>query len=111
MRDDDFSYENLKKMAYIDCVQKEVTRFFGPVNGMFLRTTLRDHELKGVPIKKDALMMPQPMGAHYDERYYRSPKEFRPERWIDECDNIPAFAIGGFSGGPRACIGKHFAKL
>ena len=24
---------------------------------------------------------------------------------------MPTYAIGGFSGGPRTCIGKHFAKL
>ena len=24
---------------------------------------------------------------------------------------MPAYAIGGFSAGPRTCIGKHLAKL
>ena len=37
MKDDDFSYENLKKCTYIDCVEKEVTRFYGPVNQIFSR--------------------------------------------------------------------------
>ena len=37
--------------------------------------------------------------------------EFRPERWTSECENNPIFASGGFSAGPRVCIGKHLAKL
>ena len=37
MSGDDYSYENLKKLVYIDCIQKETTRFFGPVNYIFGR--------------------------------------------------------------------------
>lgn len=36
---------------------------------------------------------------------------FRPERWEKDCDNNHPFALGGFSGGPRTCIGKHLAYL
>ena len=73
MKDDDFSYENLKKMTYIDCVEKEVTRFYGPVNGMFIRNIVRDYLFKGVPMKKGTFLMPQPMGLHYYEKYYKNP--------------------------------------
>ena len=45
------------------------------------------------------------------EKYYKSSSEFRPERWISECNQIPAFALGGFNAGPRVCFGKYFAKL
>ena len=83
MKEDDYSFENLKKMTYIDCVEKEVTRFYGPVNGMFLRTVIRDHEVKGIPMKKDTLIIVQSLGTHYDERYYKNPTKFRPERWIN----------------------------
>ena len=55
--------------------------------------------------------MSQPVGLHYSEKYYKNPTEFRPERWINECSNLPAFAFAGFSGGPRSCIGKNLAKL
>ena len=52
MSDDDFSYDNLKKLTYIDCVEKEVTRYYGPVNQVFAREVQGDHYLNGVPIKK-----------------------------------------------------------
>ena len=51
------------------------------------------------------------LGSHYNEKYFKNPKEFRPERWEGECDNIPAFAFGGFSSGGRTCIGKHLALI
>ena len=37
MKEGDYSYENLKKMTYIDFVGKEVTRVYGPGIGMFPR--------------------------------------------------------------------------
>ena len=111
MADEDYSYDNLKKLTYIDCVQKEVTRHFGPANFIFTREAIKDHFLKGVPVYKGTLFGVQPLGTHYSEKYYKSPLEFRPERWIEECNDVPIYAIGGFSGGPRTCIGKHLAKL
>ena len=43
MQEDDYSYENLKNFTYIDNVQKETTRFYGPVNSNLLRIALQDH--------------------------------------------------------------------
>lgn len=37
MKDNDYSYENLKNFAYIDCIQKETTRLYGPGNCSFMR--------------------------------------------------------------------------
>ena len=53
-----------------------------------------------------------PKGAHYNKKYFGEDADvFRPERWEKECDEIPSFAIGGFSAGARTCIGKHLALL
>ncbi len=35
--DEDITNENLKKLTYIDWIQYEVTRMYGPVNGIFFR--------------------------------------------------------------------------
>ena len=67
--------------------------------------------LKGIPISKGTFVYNQPLGLHYSEKYYKNPREFRPERWEGECDKLPAYALVGFSGGPRSCIGKHLALL
>ena len=65
MKNDDYNYDNLKKMAYIDYVEKEVTRFYGPVSGIFTRNVVKDHFIKGVPMKKKTNASPQFMGVHY----------------------------------------------
>ena len=108
---EDYSYEHLKQFRYIDCVQKEVTRFFGPGNGNRNRICVQDHELKGIPIHKDTYVHNQPIGIHHSDEYYSRPEEFLPERWEDECKNQAPFQLIGFSGGPRACIGKQMALL
>ena len=51
------------------------------------------------------------MSNHYSEKYFKDPKVFRPERWLNECDDLPQFVLGGFGGGTRTCIGKHLAML
>ena len=86
-------------------------RINGPVSGIFNRVAVKDTYLKEIPIKKGTVFKIQPIGIHYSEKYYKNPREFRPDRWIEECSNLPAFALGGFSAGPRTCIGKHLAKL
>ena len=48
---------------------------------------------------------------HYNPYYFQDPHIFRPERWETECDNLPPFLMGGFSGGARSCIGKHLAMM
>ena len=65
MQTDDYSYENLKKFNYIDNVQKEVTRFYGPANGTFLRHVESDFYLKGILIKKGVCIRTMITGLHY----------------------------------------------
>ena len=111
MQEDDYSYENLKRFAYIDCVIKETIRYYPPVNRLFTKVALEDGFVNEIPIKKGTLLNIQTLGVHYSEQYYKNPTEYRPERWVSECDNIPTYAFNGFSGGPRTCIGKHLAQL
>jgi cytochrome P450 len=47
---------------------------------------------------------------HRDPRWYRDPDDFRPDRWLSGIER-PRFAWIPFGGGPRVCIGNHFALL
>jgi cytochrome P450 len=50
--------------------------------------------------------------VHRDERWFPDPHAFRPQRWLDgSCANLPRFAFVPFGGGPRVCIGLHFATM
>ena len=46
--------------------------------------------------------------AHRDPRWFERPEAFVPERWLSETER-PRFAFFPFGGGPRVCIGNHFA--
>lgn len=48
--------------------------------------------------------------VHRDPRWWPEPDRFRPERWL-EPDERPRFAWFPFGGGPRVCIGNHFAEM
>lgn len=79
--DKDITYENLKKLTYIDWIQFETTRLFGPANGMFWRKASQDNLLKDIPISKGTIVANITRGNHYNSKYFKDPTVFRPERW------------------------------
>ena len=76
--DEDINYENLKKLTYIDWLQYETTRFYGPANGIFVRMAAEDNFIKDIPISKGTLVSTQPRGSHFNPKYFKEPNEFRP---------------------------------
>ena len=88
----------MKRFTYIDKVQKEVTRYYGPSPGIFGRYAVNDTYIKDIPVKKNTRVRYLFPSFHYNEEYYKNPQEFRPERWDEEeSKNIPAFALNGFN--------------
>jgi len=51
------------------------------VNGNFARVATEDHYIGKIPVKKGTLMAMQPMGNHYNPKYFKDPFTFKPERW------------------------------
>ncbi|MEZ4318803.1 MAG: cytochrome P450 [Myxococcota bacterium] len=43
--------------------------------------------------------------------WFPDPDAFRPDRWLDGGPDLPRFAYLPFGGGPRVCIGNHFAMM
>ena len=74
------------------------------------RSPKTDSYLNGIKIKKNTLISINYFAIHRNRDYYRDPEIFRPERW-EECADLPPYCFGGFGGGSRSCIGKHFAML
>lgn len=78
MKDMDFSYENLKNFKYIENIQKETMRLYGPITGLLMRDVQEDNLLAGIPIYKGTYVGIQHLGNHYSEKYFKDPKVFRP---------------------------------
>lgn len=71
MGDADYSYENLKKLTYIDALQKEVTRVYGPGNITFPRVAIRDNFINGLAIKKGTVVLVNPIGNEFSEKFFK----------------------------------------
>lgn len=109
--DADPAPSDLSGLPWLQAVLRETMRLYPPAWAIG-RTSLRDRELGGFQIKKgDALVMSQ-WSLHRDPRFFDDPESFRPARWLDGLERrLPQFAYFPFGGGPRTCVGNHFAML
>jgi cytochrome P450 len=99
------------KLTFTHAVVRESLRLYPPVWAM-ARLAADDTELLGVPIPKGTQVIASQWVIQRDPRWFREPLRFRPERWLEgETGEIPRFAYFPFGGGPRVCIGQHFALL
>lgn len=102
---------DLPRLKLHQAVVRETMRLYPPAWAMG-RTPIEDVEVCGHTIRVgEQIMIPQWV-VHRDPRWWREPLAFRPERWMGpETEDLPRFAYFPFGGGPRICIGNHFAML
>ncbi|KAL1517668.1 hypothetical protein ABEB36_001403 [Hypothenemus hampei] len=110
-RDEDISYADRKRVPYIEAVLLECQRYFPimPVSGprRVLHPTLIDKYI--VPPGTTALYSIH--AVHQDKEYWKDPENFRPERFLDENNNIVSQErILTFGLGKRKCLGDVLAK-
>jgi cytochrome P450 len=101
---------DLVNLPYTERVVKEAMRIYPPVWAI-TRTAIKDCRIGGfsVPAKSSVIMSQWVM--HRDPRFYDSPEQFLPDRWLDErYKTAPRFSYFPFGGGPRVCIGNTFAQ-
>ena len=103
--------EDMPRLKLIDAIVRETMRLYPPA-WIMGRETVRDVEVGGVPVPAGAQILMSPWVVHRDARWFREPEEFRPDRWLDgSTAGIHRYAYFPFGGGPRVCIGNHFAML
>ena len=65
-------------MKYIDCIQEEISRIYGPGTGLFLREASKNTQLLNVPIKKGTSITIKPIQNHFNPNYFEDPLVFKP---------------------------------
>ncbi len=71
-----------------------------------------DMEIGGYTIPKGALVISNIYDLHMNPKYWDTPQEFNPERWLgDNKTNINNEAYQPFGIGKRICIGEKLARL
>jgi cytochrome P450 len=99
------------QLPYLDAVVRETLRLYPPAFALG-REVVESFELGGYQIPRGAQVVVSPYVTQRDPRFYRDPSLFKPERWLSpEIESLPRYAYVPFGGGPRICIGNHFAML
>jgi cytochrome P450 len=103
--------EDAKSLRYTKQVLDESMRLYPPAWATG-REVSRDVEIAGYRIPKGSQLLMSQWLVHRDARFFPDPEAFDPDRWLPErAKLIPRYAYFPFGGGPRVCIGNHFAML
>lgn len=102
---------DLPRLRYLDAVVRETMRLYPPAYTIG-REVVQTIELGGYEITKGAQLLMSQCVVHRDSRFFPEPDRFNPARWLDPAiEQLPRFAYFPFGGGPRVCIGNHFAMM
>lgn len=74
--------------------------------------TVENVVFHGYQIPKNTIIIPDLYGIHYDEAIWNDPKNFRPERFLNEDGTVNRRqdVLMPFSIGRRSCIGDGLAQ-
>jgi cytochrome P450 len=98
-------------LPYLNAVVRETLRLYPPAYAIG-REVIEPFEIDGYALTKGAQITISQYAVQRDARLFPEPERFRPERWLDGAqDGLPRFAYFPFGGGPRVCIGNHFAMM
>jgi cytochrome P450 len=105
------SANDMGRLPYTEAVVRESMRLYPPA-WVIGRETTEDLELGGYRLKTGSTLFLSQWVVHRDPRFWDEPERFRPERWENElARRLPRGVYFPFGGGPRVCIGNHFAML
>jgi cytochrome P450 len=90
-------------------VIKESMRLY-PESWTLGREALEAVEVGGWAIERQTQVYLYQWAAHQNPRWFARPERFEPERWTPDFEAaLPRSAYIPFGGGPRICVGNHFA--
>jgi len=103
--------EDLASLPYTRMVIDEVMRLYPPA-WIMSRSPTADDTLRGYRVPAGSVVLLSPYVTHRHPAYWENPEGFDPERFAPGADaDRPRYAYFPFGGGPRVCIGNHFALM
>jgi cytochrome P450 len=104
-------FADVPKFEFTTQVIQEGLRLYPPF-WMIDRMAVADDRVGDVAIPAGSTVIVFVYGAHHAPRYWQDPETFNPERFSkEEVKQRTPFTFLPFGGGPRVCIGQHYAML
>jgi cytochrome P450 len=104
-------YADVLKFEFTTQVIFEGLRLYPPF-WMIDRMAVADDSVGDMAIPRGSTVIVYVYGAHHAPRYWPNPENFDPERFTkEEVKQRAPFTFLPFGGGPRVCIGQHYAML
>lgn len=104
------SMDEIMASAALDKVIKESMRLKTPI-WILGREALGPDELSGYKIEQGDSIIFSPYMVHRHPEFWNDPEGFNPDRFDDAENDRHKFAYFPFGGGPRLCVGHHFAMV
>ncbi|KAF8091765.1 hypothetical protein N665_0436s0028 [Sinapis alba] len=104
---DSITEEDLEKVDYLKLVIEETFRLHPPAPLLLPRLTMSDIKIQGYNIPKNTMIHVSTYAIGRDPKFWNSPEEFIPERFLDTCINYKGqhFEFLPFGAGRRSCPG------
>ena len=104
--------EHLRELVRLDATLKEVERLLPPIS-LGQRGVAGDVEVGGYHLPAGTMVIYSSYVTHRLPQVFRDPERFDPDRFLPPREEHKAtpYALVGFGGGPRLCIGLAFAQL
>jgi cytochrome P450 len=100
---------DLERLAYTRAVLQEALRLFPPAPWLSRRAAGPDR-IGNHEVPAGAILVLSPYVVHRDPAFWPEPARFDPGRFLTVgAARRPAYCYFPFGGGPRTCIGHHFA--
>lgn len=100
---------SISKLVFLEQCIKESMRLYPPSHAL-VRDAINPVTINGIKIKKGDSFYISVFGIHRNEKYYKNPEIFNPNRFsIENEDQIIAQSYLPFGLGKHTCIGKYLA--
>jgi len=105
------NHADLPRLEYTTQVIHEGLRLYPPF-WMIDREAVEDDQIGDLKIPRGSTVIVYVYGAHHAMRYWENPESFDAGRFVKGSDKLRTpFTFVPFGGGPRVCIGNHYAIL
>jgi cytochrome P450 len=103
--------DDLPRLRYADHVITETLRLY-PTAWLLGREPSEPCRVGGYDVPRGTTLWMAQWVIHRDPRWFDEPERFRPARWGEGlARRLHRYAYFPFGGGPRICIGNHFAQM